>query len=148
MNNFEKDLYTKIKDSYKEVNKYRKYVDTYAEEIKKLYNIDKPYSVNMKDTAYTGKTLNSNVYTIEQYRISLTKSSVKIEELLKEVRQDKDVSANLSLIADTLFDMLEKLEYAAILYRKVAKATTLFYHTKYKLEDMYLLENKIFSYIH
>ena len=41
--------------------------------------------------------------------------------------------------------MLEKLEYAAILYRKVAKATTLFYHPKYKLEDMYLLENKIFS---
>ena len=148
MNNFEKDLYTKIKDSDKEVNKYRKYVDTYAEEIKKLYNIDKSYSAKMKDTAYTDKTLNSNVYTIEQYRISLTKSSVKIEELLKEVRQDKDVSANLSLIADTLFDMLEKLEYAAILYRKVAKATTLFYHPKYKLEDMYLLENKIFSYIH
>ena len=147
MNNFEKDLYKKIKDSYKEVNTYRKYVDTYAEEIKKLYNIDKPYSVKMKDTAYAGNTLNSNVYTIEQYRLSLTNNSVKIEELLKEVRQDKDVSANLSLIADTLFDMLEKLEYAAILYRKIAKTTGLFYHPKYKLEDMYLLENKIFSYI-
>ena len=139
MNNLEKDLYKKIKDSYKEVNTYRKYVDTYAEEIKKLYNTDK---------LYAGKTLNSNVYTIEQYRLSLTNSAVKIEELLKEVRQDKDISANLSLIADTLFDMLEKLEYAAILYRKIAKATGLFYHPKYKLEDMYLLENKIFSYIH
>lgn len=147
MTDFEKDKYTKIKAAYKEVNTYRKYIDTYAEEIKKLYNIDKPYSVKMKDAAYTGKPLNSHVCTIEQYRLSLTKSSVKIEELFREVRQDKDVSANLNLIANTLFDMLEKLEYATILYRKVAKTTTIFYHPKYKLEDLYLLENKIFSYI-